>query len=77
MVAISSVGMFDTKEHERWLCEGYEEMVRRLKPVKVLWKGRVPERYEGDGRIQRIEASHLERLHGLRGGRSVSVEPSP
>jgi hypothetical protein len=35
--------------------------------VKVLWKGKVPERYEGDGRIQRIESSHLERLHGLNG----------
>lgn len=66
VVAISSVGMFDTVEHERWLVDGYEEMVRRLKPVKVLWKGKVPERYVGDGRIQRIEASHLERLHGLR-----------
>jgi hypothetical protein len=67
IVAISSVGMFDTAEHERWLCDGYEEMLRRLKPVKVLWKGKVPERYEGDEMIQRIEASHLERLHGLNG----------
>lgn len=66
VVAISSVGMFDTAEHREWLLDGYEAMLARLEPVKVIWKGRVPEEYEGDLRIEKIEAAHLERLHRLR-----------
>jgi len=66
VVALSSVGMFDTMEHMDWLVDGYEEMVRRLEPVKVLWKGRVPEELKGDDRIAIIPSSHLDRLHALR-----------
>ena len=66
VVAISSVGMFDTQEHIDWLIDGYEEMCRRLEPCLVLWKGKVPEELNGDDRIQKI-TGQLERLHGLKG----------
>ena len=65
VVALSSVGMFDTAEHRSWLMDGCEEMFRRLEPAKVLWKGKVPEEYEGDERIVRLP-NHTDRLHALR-----------
>lgn len=43
IVAISSVGMFDTDEHTAWLIDGYSQMIQALSPIMVLWKGTVPE----------------------------------
>ena len=68
VVAISSVGMFDTKEHRAWLVDGYWEMMEHLRPCRVLWKGKVPEEFEVDvksGMIVKLP-EHAERLHGLR-----------
>ena len=48
VVATSSVGMFDTLEHMDWMINGYAEMLAALKPVKVLWKGMVPDALKGD-----------------------------
>lgn len=63
VVAISSVGMFDTKEHFDWLMIGYEEMIERLRPTKVFWKGKVPEelRAELDGGMIVPIPSHVDK----------------
>ena len=54
VVALSSVGMYDTAEHRAWLVDGCREMFDRLRPRLVLWKGKVPEEYEGNGRIVKL-----------------------
>ena len=64
IVALSSVGMFDTEEHKAWLLDGYEMMMDVLMPVKVLWKGKVPDELKGDSRIEVIY-SVLDDLHKL------------
>ena len=43
IVALSSVGMFDTKEHRAWLIDGYFTMMDILNPSMIYWKGKVPE----------------------------------
>ena len=42
VVALSSVGMFDTKEHISWLIDGYYTMMEILDPSLIYWKGKVP-----------------------------------
>lgn len=59
VVALSSFGMFGTDEVKAWLMDGYAEMIRRLEPVKVIWKGRVPDELADDeksGLICKIES---------------------
>ena len=63
IVATSSVGMFDNPTHISWLLDGYEEMLKQLQPIKVIWKGKVPEELKGDeerGLIVKI-ASHTDK----------------
>ena len=48
VVAMSSVGMTTTQHRRKLLLDGYEEMIKRIDPVKVIWKGRIPEELEGD-----------------------------
>ena len=48
IVAISSVGMFDTQEHKSWLIDGYHAMMDILGPTQILWKGKVPEEIHND-----------------------------
>ena len=43
IVATSAVGMFDTQEHIDWLVDGVREMISILRPVAILWKGKVPD----------------------------------
>ena len=43
IVALSSVGMYDTEEHTRWLIDGYYAMMDILCPMTILWKGKVPD----------------------------------
>ena len=50
IVAMSSVGMFRTEEYKRWLLTGYEEMMRRLRPAKIIWRGMVPEEFDDTDR---------------------------
>ena len=45
-VALSSVGMFDTKEHISWLMDGYYTMMDILCPTVIFWKGKVPKEIE-------------------------------
>lgn len=59
VVALSSFGMFSTEESRAWLVEGYLEMKEKLKPTRVIWKGRVPDEFEEDvksGLIYQIES---------------------
>lgn len=50
IVAMSSVGMFRTEEYKRWLLTGYEEMMRRLRPTQIIWRGMVPEEFDDTDR---------------------------
>jgi len=48
VVAMSSVGMVTAQEYRSWLLTGYEAMLERLEPVKIVWKGHVPEELRAD-----------------------------
>ena len=48
VVATSSVGMFESEESKRWLLDGYKEMLEWLEPVKILWKGKIPDELADD-----------------------------
>ena len=56
IVAISSVGMFDTEEHLEWLLDGYYRMMDILCPTMIWWKGIVPKQIrESNSNILEIE----------------------
>lgn len=63
MVAISSVGMFQRKEHVDWLLTGYEEMKKRIHPSKIIWKGRIPSELDADRDIIIQIPSFTEKWH--------------
>lgn len=67
VVITSSLGMFESKETLSWMLEGYAEMIRQLKPVKIFWKGKVPEELavdEKSGLICKIR-QHNDRWRGV------------
>ena len=47
-VAISNVGSFRNKNTRKLFLEGYEEMLKRIKPEKILIYGREMEKLEGN-----------------------------
>ena len=51
-VAVSSVGTQNSKESARLFLQGYEEMMRRLRPSEVIFYGKIPE--ECNQHVQRI-----------------------
>ncbi len=51
VVALSSVGMFRTQEYRDWFFAGYEEMMWRLQPTKIFWKGHIPDEVDEDRNI--------------------------
>ena len=53
-VAISSVGTQKNREARKMFLEGYDEMLRRLKPQKIIFFGSVPSECEGN--IERHDA---------------------
>lgn len=53
-VAVSSVGCMKQKEAREHFIKGYNEMIKRLSPTKILFYGNVPE--ECTGNIVRIKA---------------------
>ena len=56
IVALSSVGMFDSDEHRDWLIDGYYQMMDVLKPKMIWWKGKVPEQIrQSNKNIMEIE----------------------
>lgn len=50
-VAVSSVGVWKNPECLTAFKKGYEEMIRRIKPSKILFMGKVPIEYEQDNVI--------------------------
>lgn len=48
VVAISSVSTQTTDEYKQWFLDGYEEMMKRLMPERILWRGTVPSECETD-----------------------------
>lgn len=70
IVATSAVGMLRNDETRQWLFEGYAEMVKRLKPKQILWKGKIPKELEDDansGLICRLP-QHNDKWHKIDGG---------
>lgn len=63
-VAISSVGTQKSPDARRLFMLGYEEMIRRLRPEKILFFGDVPEGCTGN--IERHAAYHLALPHAQR-----------
>ena len=53
-VAVSSVGVMNSKEKIALFLAGYEEMVRRLHPETIIFYGSVPD--ECKGKIVRVRA---------------------
>ena len=53
-VAVSSVGVMNSKEKKALFLAGYEEMVRRLHPETIIFYGSVPD--ECKGKIVRVRA---------------------
>lgn len=53
-VAVSSVGCMKSAESRRLFIDGYMEMVRRLRPEKIIFYGNVPQ--ECTGNLVRIKA---------------------
>ena len=54
VVAVSAVGCLKNAESKRLFIEGYEEMVQRLHPERIIFYGNVPQ--ECTGNIVRIKA---------------------
>ena len=48
VVAVSSVGVMNSKERKTLFLNGYGEMMDRLQPETVLFYGKVPEECEGN-----------------------------
>lgn len=46
VVAVSSVGMFMREESKNWMLTGYEEMMKRIYPRKIIWRGKVPDEFD-------------------------------
>lgn len=53
-VAVSSVGVMNSKEKKALFLAGYEEMVRRLRPETIIFCGSVPD--ECMGNVVRVRA---------------------
>lgn len=54
VVAVSSIGVMNSKEKKALFLSGYEEMVRRLSPETIIFYGTVPD--ECMGNIVRVRA---------------------
>lgn len=54
VVAVSSVGVMNSKERKALFMDGYNEMMKRLEPKTVLFYGQVPE--ECTGNIVKIKS---------------------
>lgn len=63
IVSVSSVGCFKNIESYKLFCVGYQEMIKRINPSKILFVGKVPEEFENE-RIIHIEpfTKKLEKL---------------
>lgn len=65
VVAVSSVGVMNSKERKALFLNGYDEMLRRLEPETVLFYGQVPE--ECTGNIVKIKSFGEELTERKRG----------
>ena len=63
IVAISSVGTQKSKESMTLFLNGYEEMLRRLKPTEIVFYGNVPE--ECDWNVRKI-APYYKKIEEAR-----------
>ena len=59
-IAVSAIGTQNSREKKRLFLDGYEAMMDRLRPEKIIFYGRVPD--ECKGNIVRIK-SFCEKFH--------------
>lgn len=64
-VAISTVGSLRTEESKRIFDDGFNEMISRINPPKILWYGSLPDKYKEDKRIIWVE-SRVDKRRRLR-----------
>lgn len=70
-MAVSSVGTQKGKENKRLFLKGYDEMMKRLEPLWVIFYGYVPE--ECDWNVIRVKP-HYEEIVKRRKQRWEGVE---
>jgi hypothetical protein len=70
IVAVSSVGTQQNKESKRLFLRGYEEMMKRLSPERVIFYGKVPE--ECDWNVIRVKP-HYDEIVKRRKANEISV----
>lgn len=71
IVAVSSVGVWNSKEAMALFIRGYEEMMKRLEPPWVIFYGKVPE--QCDWNVIRIEP-HYDKIVERRKKKWADVE---
>ena len=72
VVAISAVGSQNSEETSRLFMRGYEEMLKRLRPTKIIFYGKVPDECMSDKVITIRafqDALKQRRKEGLADGR--------
>ena len=47
VIALSSVGMLNSPTYKDWMLRGYDAMMQQLSPIKIFWRGTVPEELAG------------------------------
>lgn len=58
-IAVSSLGCMKSKQTKLYFCRGFDEMVKRLSPVNILFYGIIPESLNRYNCIEQI-ATHIE-----------------
>ena len=66
-VAVSSVGVMNSKTKKELFLDGYNEMIRRLQPETIIFYGMVPEECEGN--IVKIKSFGEELTERKKNGR--------
>lgn len=61
VVAVSSHGVLKEPEAKKLFLQGYDEMIKRLDPIQIIWYGTVPE--ECDWNVIRLKQK-MEVYHG-------------
>lgn len=54
IVALSSVGMLNNPVFYDWMMTGYWEMVKRIDPIRIIWKGSLPKEIENSSEMEKV-----------------------
>ena len=59
VIAVSSIGCMKNPKATLGFCKGFNEMLKRLQPIEILFYGEVPKSLQGNPKIKQI-ATHLQ-----------------